>query len=154
MGTIRKIRGLNLLIPLVCSRVVYSKSNLAWNKQGRKTAPSEASMPPVLSPQAITGGGRFSLTMTLDKYLIEKIWIDNLENQWAQAFGYEPYAIVDTKKEAQDFCRQGRKYTPKDSWVLGIERESAPEFRYKKLPYFSSPKKNTHKKYKYKNYDD
>ena len=30
-----------------------------WKNHGRKTAPSGASMPLVLSPQAITSGGRF-----------------------------------------------------------------------------------------------
>jgi len=30
-----------------------------WKNHGRKTAPSEASMPLVLNPQAITSGGRF-----------------------------------------------------------------------------------------------
>jgi len=30
-----------------------------WKNHGRKTAPSGASMPLMLSPQAITSGGRF-----------------------------------------------------------------------------------------------
>jgi len=36
---------------------------LDWKTHGQKTAPSEASMPLMLSPQAITSGGRFSLTL-------------------------------------------------------------------------------------------
>src|SRR3989344_3327462 len=36
-----------------------------WKNHGRKTALSEASMPLVLSPQAITSGGRFFLTLCI-----------------------------------------------------------------------------------------
>jgi len=48
------------------------------------------------------------------KYLIERLWIDPMENR--NADGYEPFGYVDTEEEAKEECSKGRMYNEKDCW--------------------------------------
>lgn len=60
-------------------------------------------------------------------YLIERIWIDNMENQTASAVGYETYGFVDTEDEAKIFCEKGRVFTEDDSWAISGQ---VKEYKY------------------------
>jgi hypothetical protein len=65
-------------------------------------------------------------------FLIEKIWLDSLENEIGSAKGYLPFGYVNSEKEAVEFCNSGRIYTSKDCWAVSGEEK---QFRYRKLQY-------------------
>lgn len=65
----------------------------------------------------------------MDVYLIEKIWVNPMENH--DAVGYEPHTFRFTELEAQTFCDKGRMYTQQDCWAIMLG--DMPEFRYKKI---------------------
>jgi len=66
-------------------------------------------------------------------FLIQRIWIDSLENQSSNAVGYEPIGWLPTEKEAQDFVSKGRMFTRADCWAIGYVEKEMPQFTYKKL---------------------
>lgn len=49
-------------------------------------------------------------------YLIEKLWLDPMENH--QADGYSPLGYVNTQAEAIHICISGRLFDKKDCWSL------------------------------------
>ena len=63
-------------------------------------------------------------------YLIEKLWIDPMENH--NADGYLPHGYVISEDDAKIICENSRIFTTKDCWSL---KYSGPkkEFRYKEL---------------------
>ena len=63
-------------------------------------------------------------------FLIERIWISPIENEYASALGYEPYGFINTHSEAMIFCDTGKKYTQKDCWAISGEM---PEYKFKPL---------------------
>ena len=65
-------------------------------------------------------------------FLIEKIWLDSMENEIASAKGYKPYGFVNTEEEAISFCNKGKTYTSKDCWAIFEEEK---EFRYLSVQY-------------------
>jgi hypothetical protein len=70
------------------------------------------------------------------KYLIEKLWIDPMENH--RADGYSPFGYTNTKEEAENFCMKGKTFTKEDCWSLMFG--SKPEYRYSELKNISSLK--------------
>lgn len=60
-------------------------------------------------------------------FIIEKLWIDNFENNTNNAKGYSPFTFALTEKEAVEFCLKGRKFTNKDCWAIYGELN---EFQY------------------------
>jgi hypothetical protein len=67
-------------------------------------------------------------------YIIEKIWIDPMENHSEGAVGYNPIGFVLEEQAAIEFCKTGRDYTSKDCWAIGISQDKAlPEFKYEAL---------------------
>lgn len=65
-------------------------------------------------------------------YLIEKIWINSMENNPDDAIGYESFGYVKTEEEAKGIVKNGRKFTSKDCWAITGTME---EFRYSTLYY-------------------
>lgn len=63
-------------------------------------------------------------------YLIEKIWIDPMENEINSAVGYKPDGYMLKEEEAEFFCRLGKTYTSKDCWAIS---DPLPEYRYSYL---------------------
>jgi len=63
------------------------------------------------------------------KYLVEKLWIDPMENY--NADGYSPFAYADTEELAKEFCARGKTFTQKDCWSLMFGPK--PEYRYSEL---------------------
>ena len=63
-------------------------------------------------------------------YLLEKIWIDPMEN--THAYGYMPFAYADTEMEAKSVCASGRDYTAKDCWALEYAG-AMPQYRYTEI---------------------
>ncbi|MBR9705178.1 hypothetical protein GOV12_07230 [Candidatus Pacearchaeota archaeon] len=63
-------------------------------------------------------------------YLIEKIWIDSMENEVSAAVGYKPFGFTPSEEVAKRFCDAGKTYTEKDCWAI---RNTMPEYRYKPL---------------------
>jgi hypothetical protein len=63
-------------------------------------------------------------------YLIEKIWVDPMENH--NAVGYDPHTFRFSEAEAKLFCEKGRMYTKADCWAISLG--NMPEFRCKKIP--------------------
>jgi hypothetical protein len=68
-------------------------------------------------------------------YLIEKGWIDTMENY--DADGYNPYGFMLEEEEAKTFCESQGYWTHKDCWsiIAGITYKDGkmPKYRYKKL---------------------
>lgn len=66
-------------------------------------------------------------------YLIEKLWIDPMEN--TKACGYDPYAFVNTESAAKKICETSKAFTEKDCWEI---KYTGPlkQYRYKKIEYF------------------
>lgn len=64
-------------------------------------------------------------------FLIEKLWLDPMENR--KPYGYSPDCYVTTEEEAEAFCNQGRRYTSKDCWGI-YAAEGIPLYQYKKIP--------------------
>jgi hypothetical protein len=72
------------------------------------------------------------------KYLIEKLWIDPLENLRQNAYGYKPLGYVDTEEEAKAFCATGRLFTGEDCWALDVGpaeevKNAGAQYRYRPL---------------------
>jgi hypothetical protein len=55
-------------------------------------------------------------------YLIEKIWIDDLENH--NAYGYDVVGFVETEKEAKEIVDQGGRTKKGDCWQINIRIEA------------------------------
>ncbi len=70
-------------------------------------------------------------------YLIEKTWIDNLENR--NAWGYSPVGFVKTKKEAEEIVEKGGRHKEKDCWEMdvmfrvSIAKDYPTKYRYKEI---------------------
>jgi hypothetical protein len=63
-------------------------------------------------------------------FLIEKIWIDSMENEVHGAYGYEPYRWTSDPEEASKIINAGKVYTSADCWaIVG----SMPEYKCRKL---------------------
>ncbi len=65
-------------------------------------------------------------------YLIEKIWMDYMENHNHTALGYDVLGYIEGESNAISFCTKGRNYTKKDCWAIW-QKEGLPEFRFSKL---------------------
>lgn len=63
-------------------------------------------------------------------YLIDRIWLDSLENDTFSAVGYGVFGFVTTEEEAKEFCSKGKLYTKKDCWAIFT---NMPEYRYRKV---------------------
>jgi len=63
-------------------------------------------------------------------YLIEKLWIDPMENR--DAHGYSPYGYVTSEIEAKIICDGSKTFTGEDCWSLKYSGQ-LKEFRYKEL---------------------
>ena len=73
-------------------------------------------------------------------YLIEKIWVDPLENLSQNALGYKVIGFVTEEQTAKDFCSKGRMFTPKDCWAIGTrETHNMPEYKYTPIPRVETP---------------
>ena len=70
-------------------------------------------------------------------YLIEKTWIDNLENR--DAYGYSPVGFVETIEEAKKIVSDGGRHKKDDCWQIdvhvraGILKEYPTKYRYKEI---------------------
>ena len=70
-------------------------------------------------------------------FLIEKLWLDSMENNIDSAKGYKPIGFVTNEKEAIDICNNGKIYTSKDCWAIFGEEK---EFRYIKIDKYINKK--------------
>ena len=71
-------------------------------------------------------------------FLIEKGWIDPMENHIAD--GYNPFSYVSTEKEAKEFCEPFGFWTHKDCWSIEYTQGGKmPKYRYKEIKYLSKP---------------
>lgn len=67
-------------------------------------------------------------------YLIEKGWIDPMENR--NTDGYEPFTYKLTEQDAKDFCEQQGYWTDKDCWsVAYYPNKQMAKYRYKEIQY-------------------
>lgn len=66
-------------------------------------------------------------------FVIEKIWINPLENYVGNAVGYSLHSYVNTNEEADEICKSGRDYSGKDCWAI---MNTMKEYRYFELKYF------------------
>ena len=65
-------------------------------------------------------------------YVIEKAWIDPMENH--NAAGYNPIGFVTIEEEAKKIIRKGGYFTPKDCWIIrSMMDERMPKFKYYRL---------------------
>jgi len=66
-------------------------------------------------------------------YLIEKIWMDSMENDPNSAVGYSPCGFVETKEIAMSICDNSKTYTRKNCWAILIPRK---EYQYREINKF------------------
>lgn len=67
-------------------------------------------------------------------FLIEKGWIDSMENR--NADGYEPFGYKLTEKEAKEFCESKGYWTDKDCWSVAYHpNKQMAKYRYKEIQY-------------------
>jgi len=67
-------------------------------------------------------------------FLIEKGWIDYMENH--NADGYEPFGYKLTEQEAKDFCESKGYWTDKDCWSVAYHpNKQMAKYRYKAIQY-------------------
>lgn len=65
-------------------------------------------------------------------FLIEKIWIDNLENR--DSWGYSPTSFVYNLKEAEQIVASGGRCNKDECWAFEYQKEMPKKYRYKELP--------------------
>ena len=63
-------------------------------------------------------------------FMIEKIWIDPLENDIPSAVGYKPVGYTTNEDRAKVFCAKGREFNKEDCWAIS---NPMPEYRYRPL---------------------
>jgi hypothetical protein len=63
-------------------------------------------------------------------FIIEKAWVDQMENR--NAYGYAVIGYKLTEEEAKQFCESGGFYTNEDCWQIS-KNQKLPKFRYEKL---------------------
>ena len=61
-------------------------------------------------------------------YVIEKLWLDPLENEVGSSYGYKIIGYVEHEEEARLYVIKGRTFTKKDCWSL---LTPTPEFQYR-----------------------
>ncbi len=67
-------------------------------------------------------------------FLIEKGWIDPLENR--NADGYEPFGFKLTEQEAKDFCLSHGHWTGRDCYSIHFKpNKIMSKYRYKEIRY-------------------
>ena len=67
-------------------------------------------------------------------FLIEKGWIDPLENHTAD--GYEPFSFRLNEQEAKDFCEAQGYWTRSDCWsIVSYPDHQMMKYRYKEIKY-------------------
>jgi hypothetical protein len=68
-------------------------------------------------------------------FLIEKGWIDPIENHVAD--GYTPNGFFLTEEEAKSFCEDKGYWTSKDCWSIryGYKDGKMPKYRYREIKY-------------------
>lgn len=67
-------------------------------------------------------------------FLIEKGWIDPMENRIAD--GYEPFGYKATEQEAKDFCESHGYWTSDDCWSIRYKSNGRMwKYRYKEVKY-------------------
>ena len=65
-------------------------------------------------------------------YLIEKGWIDPLENR--EAIGYETHSYVESEEEAIKFCEKHGYWTGDDCWEIRLRSDDKMyKYRYKEV---------------------
>lgn len=73
-----------------------------------------------------------SLKMMNEVYLIERGWVDPMENR--DADGYDPVGFVTDEDKAKKICAEGGYFTAEQCWsVQFYPDKKMPKFRYKKL---------------------
>ncbi|MCJ7696514.1 MAG: hypothetical protein MUO40_13975 [Anaerolineaceae bacterium] len=66
-------------------------------------------------------------------FLIEKGWIDPMENH--NADGYLPFAFIENEKKAKEFCTAFGFWTVKDCWSIQFHQFGLmSKYKYTKLP--------------------
>jgi hypothetical protein len=68
--------------------------------------------------------------------VIEKLWIDPLENDICGAIGYKLHSFVSTEKEAIEICGSSKEFTRNDCWA--IWDKPVKEFKYTPLNYYKN----------------
>ena len=69
-------------------------------------------------------------------FLIEKGWIDPMENR--NAAGYNPFCYVNTEEDAKLFCESQGYWTVEDCWIIHYSPDKKmPKYRYSELKSFS-----------------
>lgn len=67
-------------------------------------------------------------------FLIEKGWIDPMENR--DAYGYTPFGYVLTEQDAREFCESKGYWTDKDCWAVAYHpNKLMAKYRYKAIQY-------------------
>lgn len=62
-------------------------------------------------------------------YLIEKGWIDPLENK--KAMGYETHSYTESEEKAIKFCEKHGYWTGDDCWEINLTpNNKMPKYRY------------------------
>ena len=75
-------------------------------------------------------------------YLIEKTWIDNLENR--DAYGYNPIGFVETIEEAEKIVSDGGRHKEGDCWQMNVKvsariiKEYPTIYRYKEIEKYNN----------------
>jgi len=65
-------------------------------------------------------------------YLIEKGWIDPLENR--EATGYEIHSYTESEEEAIKFCEKHGYWTGGDCWEISFTpNNKMPKYRYREV---------------------
>lgn len=66
-------------------------------------------------------------------FLIEKGWIDPMEN--SNADGYQPFMFTITEERAKTFCESNGFWTPEDCWSIEFRYpdKKMPKYRYLKI---------------------
>lgn len=65
-------------------------------------------------------------------FLIEKGWIDPMENK--NATGYKTHSYVKSEKEAIDFCKKNGYWTGDDCWEIRLSsNDKMYKYRYKEV---------------------
>ena len=65
-------------------------------------------------------------------FLIEKAWVDPMENR--NACGYTIHSYMTNEEEAKTFCESKGYYTSKDCWEVKYSYgDKMPKYRYTEL---------------------
>ncbi len=67
-------------------------------------------------------------------FIIEKLWLDSMENRWDGAMGYDIIGYVTNEEHAKEIVQNGGFEKKEACWTLDSD---TPKYSYRKIELYS-----------------